>query len=222
LGWFLLLQVPTSVELYVVVDFYLNIPVGYYYTTLFGSTFRPFIRGQGTNYFRTRDHQITISVADIVFNPETNQLSANNITAFSDYNNTELDYYEIKEKPVYGEDIREARWKIFMKGDFSSSHTGDLLWDSINEWWYMDDYNVGGIYGLIDGEYYLSAMITTMNVNFSTSLWSLPSEYFIIDSGESSPLVYMLPVIFLVGLVVIPGIIIVILINIRRVKNRKM
>lgn len=193
-------------EFYIVVQFEVTgIPVGYYWESAYGEAyFVPECIGQDNEYwFKTRDHQITISAPTIIFDAEANLLSAYNITAYSDYNNTELDYYEIVTKAVWGQNVREASWRIFMKNGYSTSHSGDLLWDWANNYWYVENIDVGD---LKDGEFYISAKIINMNTNTTIAPYGLPSECFIIGSGEKQPSSYLISMMFVTGLV-IPGII---------------
>ncbi|NHJ49442.1 MAG: hypothetical protein FK733_16755 [Asgard group archaeon] len=194
---------PTDVECYVVVRFEINdIPVGYFSDTLWGTVFKPYIQKSDNNFFITRDHIITISIPQIEFDEENKVLSISEITAYADYNNTFLDYYEIIEKDVFGPDQREARWKIFMKGGISSSFTNDLLWDNINQWWYSDYVDVSN---LPDGKYFVAAKIVNMNTNFTASPWGPSSNIFTITGGPTPIYIFILPVIFLSGFVAIPG-----------------
>ncbi|MHA1308841.1 MAG: hypothetical protein ACTSQN_16310, partial [Candidatus Heimdallarchaeota archaeon] len=68
IGW---VFTPTSVEYYVIVRFLLIIPVGYYKEQFMGDPiFKPYAQQQGTSFFRTRDHQVTISRPNYEFDPE--------------------------------------------------------------------------------------------------------------------------------------------------------
>ncbi len=193
---------PTGVDLYVIARFNLTVPVGYYQESAVGGgepIFYPYVQQKGTKYFVTRDHNITITKPTISFDPETNRVNITNIRAWSDYNHTILDYYEIIEKPVDPgiEDIREARWKIFLFDGIPSVLTGLLLWDSDSECWYASNIDVSR---LPDNTYYVSAKIVNLNANFTTSPWGPASDTFTIE--RPLPVIYyILPEFFLAGFV---------------------
>jgi len=193
---------PFGVELYVIARFNLTIPVGYYQSSAVGGgepIFYPYVQQKGTKYFVTRDHQITITKPIIHYDPETNIVNISNIRAWSDYNNTELDYYEIIEKPVDPniEDIREARWKIFLFDGIPSALTGHLQWDNVSNFWYASNIDVSS---LPDNTYYVSAKIVNLNANFTTSPWGPASDLFTVE--RPLPIVYyILPEFFLAGFV---------------------
>ncbi|MHA1504897.1 MAG: hypothetical protein ACTSPT_06890, partial [Candidatus Heimdallarchaeota archaeon] len=91
--------------------------------------FKPYAQQQGIHYFRTRDHQVTISQPIIDFDIETFSIAISNITAVADYQDVVLDEYEVREKEVFGEDIRQARWKVFLWDGIASHLTGNLIWN---------------------------------------------------------------------------------------------
>jgi len=198
IGW---VFTPTSVEYYVVARFLLIIPVGYYKPQLLGDPiFKPYAQQQGTNYFRTRDHQVTISRPVIEFDSETLSLEVWNITAVTDYQNIFLDEYEVREKEIFGEDIRQARWKIFLWDGISTALTGNLTWNDANQYWFVANISLAD---LPANSYYISALITNMNVNFTVSPWGPASENFIIEGPETS-FYYMTIVYVLIGALGIP------------------
>jgi len=198
IGW---VFTPTSVEYYVVARFLLIIPVGYYKPQFLGDPiFKPYAQQQGTNYFRTRDHQVTISRPVIEFDSETLSLEVWNITAVTDYQNIFLDEYEVREKEIFGEDIRQARWKIFLWDGISTALTGNLAWNDANQYWFVANISLAD---LPANSYYISALITNMNVNFTVSPWGPASENFIIEGPETS-FYYMTIVYVLIGALGIP------------------
>ncbi|RLI72749.1 MAG: hypothetical protein DRP02_00525 [Candidatus Gerdarchaeota archaeon] len=193
---------PTGVDLYIIARFNLTIPVGYYQTSTVGGgepIFYPYVQQKGTKYFVTRDHNITITKPIITYDPENNIVNITNIRAWSDYNHTFLDYYEIIEKPVDPDivDIREARWKIFLFDGIPSALTGHLQWDNVSEFWYAANIDVSS---LPDNTYYVSAKIVNLNANFTTSPWGPASELFTVE--RPLPVIYyILPEFFLAGFV---------------------
>ncbi|MHA1435343.1 MAG: hypothetical protein ACTSO7_15990 [Candidatus Heimdallarchaeota archaeon] len=179
----------------------LIIPVGYYKPQLLGDPiFKPYAQQQGTNYFRTRDHQVTISRPVIEFDSETLSLEVWNITAVTDYQNIFLDEYEVREKEIFGEDIRQARWKIFLWDGISTALTGNLTWNDANQYWFVANISLAD---LPANSYYISALITNMNINFTVSPWGPASENFIIEGPETS-FYYMTIVYVLIGALGIP------------------
>jgi hypothetical protein len=198
--------------MYVVIRIRLIVPVGYWTTTILGGTepiFRPYLQLDSDYYFVTKDHDITISKPVVDYYEEYDPvdeitkkyISAYGITAMSDYNNTVLDYYEIIEKEVYGDDRRERRWKVFLYDGIQSRLTGELQWNYTDETWYVENLEVTF---LPDNKYYLSAKIVNMNTNFSTSPWGPQSELFEIKTPM--PIVYyILPEFFLAGFIVFFG-----------------
>ncbi|MFW9923961.1 MAG: hypothetical protein ACFFDW_11815 [Candidatus Thorarchaeota archaeon] len=192
----------TLQQYYVVVRFEISgLPVGFTRTTQYGTTFYPYAQKGDDYWFITRDHIITITKPRIVLDLENNFVNVYDITAFSDYNVTELDYYEIHGKTVYGQDRRSARWKIFLYDGIPSSITGDLIWDDESNYWYAEDIPVDS---LPDNTFYISAKITNMNVNATISPWGPASDTFVIK--RPIPIVYfILPEIFLAGFVVLFG-----------------
>ncbi|MHA1186739.1 MAG: hypothetical protein ACTSSK_07675 [Candidatus Heimdallarchaeota archaeon] len=111
-----------------------------------------------------------------------------NITAVTDYQNVVLDEYEVREKEVYGEDIRQARWKVFLWDGIASHLTGNLIWNEADQYWFADNISVDD---LPDNNYYISAKITNMNINFTVSPWG--------------PAYWILPEFFMAGFVVLFG-----------------
>ncbi|NHJ39571.1 MAG: hypothetical protein FK731_06010 [Asgard group archaeon] len=209
----------TNSEMYVVIRVRLIIPSGFWRTTILGGTepeFIPYLQLDSDYYFKTKDHQITISKPKVDYFEEYDPvdditkkyISAYNITAFSDYNDTELNYYEIVEKTVYGDDRRERRWKIFLWDGIQSRLTGDLQWNDtaipelgLTGTWYIERVEVTF---LPDNQYYLSAKIVNMNVNFTTSPWGPESDLF--EIKNPLPVIYyILPEFFLAGFVVFFG-----------------
>ncbi|MHA1761703.1 MAG: hypothetical protein ACTSXA_13905 [Candidatus Heimdallarchaeota archaeon] len=199
IGW---VFTPTSVEYYVVARFLLIIPVGFVRLGLFGTpVFKPYAQQQGTHYFRTRDHQVTISKPIIEFDLETFSIEIWNITAVTDYQNVVLDEYEVREKEVYGEDIRQARWKVFLWDGIASHLTGNLIWNEADQYWFADNISVDD---LPDNNYYISAKITNMNINFTVSPWGPASNLF--EITRPIPVIYwILPEFFMAGFVVLFG-----------------
>ncbi|MHA1556743.1 MAG: hypothetical protein ACTSPM_07385 [Candidatus Heimdallarchaeota archaeon] len=190
-------------QYYVVIQFVVNdIPVGYYKNSSYGAAeFVAACVAQDTYWFATRDHQITISIPEIVFDVETNTVDIYDITAFSDYQNTSLDYYELETKTVYGQDTRAYDWKVFLYDGIPSSVTDDLLWDFSEEYWYAEDIDVQS---LPDNDYYVSAKIVNMNVNATVTPWGPASALFIIS--RPIPVIYwILPEFFVAGFVVLFG-----------------
>ncbi len=187
------------VQFYVVVQFEVTgLPVGYEKS---GNFVAGCFAQDNDYWFATRDHQITISVPEVVFNQETNLFSVYNITAYSDYNNTMLGIYELANKTIHGQDIRSYTWKVFLHDGISSSITGKLNWSSEHNYWYVEDVDVSS---LPDNRYYLSAKLINMNVNVTTSPWGPPSNIFKIK--RPMPIIYwILPELFVVGFVVLFG-----------------
>jgi hypothetical protein len=200
-----LVYTPSEVDLYVIIRFTLVIPTGYLYEDNFGGwIFRPYAQKIDDYVFETSDHIATITIAsDPILDTAFMTVSLSEITAYVDYNNTVLDYYEIREKEVYGSDIREARWKIFSSEGIASQLTGDLQWDDFNDWWYINDIQVGN---LPDGVYKIGVKFTTMNIDFTSAAWEFSSE-FTIKTSETPIYIYLLPMAFLIGFIAIPAII---------------
>ena len=161
-----------------------GIPVGYYRDSSYGPLFVPYMEGLDDYYFKTRDHQITITQPMIFFDSVTNVLDIYSIYAFSDYHNTLLDFYEIVQKPVYGIDVREAIWQIFYETGESTSLMGDLDYEFLTEFWFKEDINVSSLY---NGNYYVKVKISNMNVNATIKQWSSPSLIFTIVNGAPLP-----------------------------------
>lgn len=199
IGW---VFTPTSVEYYVVVRFLLIIPVGNVKEQHLGPPiFKPYAQQQGDKFFRTRDHQVTISQPVIEYDPDTFTVKLWNITAVTDYQNVVLDEYEVREKEVFGEDIRQARWKVFLWDGIASALTGNLTWNDVDQYWFA--YNIS-LDTLPDNAYYLSAKITNMNINFTVSAWGPASELF--EIKRPLPVVYyILPEFFMAGFIVLFG-----------------
>ena len=203
---------------FVTVEFEIDgIPVGYYKNSSYGqSCFIPTCFAQDSTSFKTRPHYITITKPDIVFDSETNTLSAYNITAFSDYQNTVLDEYEMHIKQVFGNDVRKASWEIYTRDGMRTYNSGILQWDSITESWYMEDFIIEN---LPDGQYYVSAKFETMNTNASLSLPGSPSQLFTIDLGRFYMPSNWIPIVIVSCCVVV--LIIVIVATIKIVKKGK-
>ncbi len=193
-------------QYYVVVQFeVIGIPVGYYKNSSYGQAeFIAACIGQDNEYwFATRDHQITISVPEIIFDVEDYLVSVYNITAFSDYKNTLLDFYELEQKPIYefAQDVRAHDCKVFLYDGIKSSITEELQWDFALEYWFVEDIDVSA---LPDNDYYISAKIANMNVNATTSPWGPASIIFTIN--RPMPVIFwILPEFFVVGFVVLFG-----------------
>ena len=199
IGW---VFTPTSVEYYVIARFLLIIPVGFLKKQFLGPPiFKPYAQQQGTWFFKTRDHQVTISKPVIEFDPDTKTVKMWNITAWTDYHNVFLDEYEVREKEVFGEDIRQARWKVFLWDGIASALTGNLTWNAVDEYWFA--YNIS-LDSLPDNSYYISAKITNMNINFTVSPWGPQSDLFVIK--RPIPVIYyILPEFFMAGFIVLFG-----------------
>lgn len=191
-------------QYYIVVQFeVVGIPVGFYKNSSYGQAeFVASCIGQDNEYwFATRDHQITISLPHVIFDAEAFTISVYNITAYADYNNMALDYYELVQKSVYGEDIRKYTWKVFLYDGIASSVTDKLQWDFTEEYWFYEDIDVSS---LPDNDYYLSAKLVNMNVNATTSPWGPASNLFTVN--RPMPVIYwILPELFVIGFVVLFG-----------------
>ncbi|HUT82394.1 MAG TPA: hypothetical protein VMZ29_14430 [Candidatus Bathyarchaeia archaeon] len=195
---------PSGVGLYVIARFTLIIPVGYYRTSITGGglpIFRPYIQKAGTDFFRTRDHQVTISKPILEYNETYGNINIYNITAITDYGNVELDWEEIENKTVVGDDRREARWKVFLFDGIGSGLTGYLTWNFTGHFWYAENISV---LSLPDNTYYIAAKIVNMNINFTTSPWGPGSDTFVVK--RPMPVIYyILPEFFIAGFVVLFG-----------------
>ncbi len=202
-----LIFTPTAVDCYIVIQFILNVPVGYidYGTGAEPDVFYPYLRQIGTKVFDTRDHQITITKPTIDFDPEAKTVDISYIRAWSDYKNTTLNEYEIINKTVHGDDRREARWKVFLYDGITSALTGLLNWsdgegDEEGYWFAL---NIS-LATLPDNDYYISAKIVNMNTNLITSPWGPGSDMF--EIKRPIPIIYyILPEFFLAGFVVLFG-----------------
>jgi len=201
LGWVVTF---TGTILYVVIDFYLNVPVGSSLINWHNDVFfYPFARGESTNIFVTRPHLLTVSVPQIVYDSKKKILNAYNITAYDEYNNTRIDHYYIHEMPIDPniEDIREAHWRIFTKDLFPSYRIGDLLWDPVKEWWYVEGISLDG---LPDGEYCLRVrFITLVNDFYGYDFYSEPSALVKVTT-EPNGFIILTPAFFFVGFIVLP------------------
>ncbi|MHA1212208.1 MAG: hypothetical protein ACTSSH_07085 [Candidatus Heimdallarchaeota archaeon] len=195
---------PSGVELYVVARFNLTIPVGYWKVSSIGGgvpLWKPYVQQQGRNFFRTRDHIVTISVPQLTYDFDNGIVDIYSITAITDYGDVVLDYEEIVNKTVYGDDIREARWKVFLHDGIASGLTGMLDWNESGQFWYSEHINITS---LPDNFYYVSAKIVNMNTNFTTSQWGPASELF--EVVRPMPIIYyILPEFFVAGFVVLFG-----------------
>jgi len=159
---------------YVKVRFTLVVPVGY--ETISPITgmkvFYPFTQGFSIDYFQTRDHEIFISAPTLTYNEQTDEITASGITATQDYNNIELDYYQMYEKYVWGDDIRKTYLYIYPTyyddawdpnddpDEPKTLRVKDLSWNETSQSWYR-------VYpaNLISGYCYVYAGFRTMNVN---------------------------------------------------------
>ncbi|MFW9921952.1 MAG: hypothetical protein ACFFDW_01540 [Candidatus Thorarchaeota archaeon] len=159
----------------------LGIPVGYIKSTIYGDEFYAYLQKNNGYFFQTRDHIITHSVPEISFEENSNFLNFHNITARSDYNNTFLDDYEIIQKPIYGQERRQAIWLIFYPNNIATTVGGHLSWSEENQWWYKENVDIKF---LANGLYYIKAKISNMNVNITEQLWSAPSDTFMIIDGK--------------------------------------
>ncbi|MHA1630182.1 MAG: hypothetical protein ACTSWT_11520 [Candidatus Heimdallarchaeota archaeon] len=218
-----LVQTRHDAVLYVVVRFNLTIPVGYYKTSAIGGgepVFYPYVQQSGEQYFVTRSHQITITKPTIAFDPDRLLVNVTNIKAWSDYNNTELDYWEMVEKPIPPglEDSRSARWGIFLYDGIPTDLSGFLLWDEINRCWYANNIDVSS---LLENRYYITAKFKTLNTNETTNLWGPASEFFQIGIDKRLFQLYLIPVYLFTGAVILPGGIIGVLILTRARKKTK-
>jgi hypothetical protein len=198
-----------NTELYVIVQFELIIPTGHSFDTggPSGYQFVPFTQKIGGSVFRNKDHNITISEPRLVGPYEMETLngtrlfiSAYDIKAWTDHKDIALDYYQIYEKSVYGEDTREARWKIFLWDNITSHLSGDLLWSVANQTWYIEDIDVTNF---PDNWFKLGVRIVNMNVNASNIDYRY-SEWF--EMVRPMPIIYyILPEFFLAGFIVLFG-----------------
>ena len=193
----------TLQQYYVVVKMTITgLPVGYEKTSSIGQTeFVPYAQGSDDYWFVTRDHVITMTKPEIVFHPEDNTVDVYGIRGWADYGNTSLDYYELVDKEVYGQDIRSTQWKVFLFDGIQSRLTGELTWDYTEEYWYVEGIDLNS---LPDNDYYIAAKLVNMNLNATVSPWGPQSDLFTIS--RPIPIVYwILPEIFLAGFVVLFG-----------------
>ena len=191
-------------QFYIVVLFtVIGLPVGYWRESSYAGqqTFEPYAQGQDDYWFVTRDHVINTSQPLTVFDPETLTLDVYGIEAYTDYQNLTLDYWQLHDKPIYGNDIRAYRWKIFLYDGIPSDITGELEWDPLKRYRYKLDIDVSQ---LPDNDFYIAASMKNMNVNSSIDTYGEPSEYFTI-SRPIPVIYYILPELFLAGFVVLFG-----------------
>jgi len=86
--------------------------------------------------------------------------------------------------------------------DGIASHlTGNLIWNEADQYWFADNISVDD---LPDNNYYISAKITNMNINFTVSPWGPASNLF--EITRPIPVIYwILPEFFMAGFVVLFG-----------------
>ncbi|NHJ49659.1 MAG: hypothetical protein FK733_17850 [Asgard group archaeon] len=196
-----LVYTPSNIDLYVLVRFTLIIPVGYYrYYWNLEPDYIPFLQRNGNVTFKTRSHVIEQTKPLIEFNSENKTLNVYGIKGWSDYNHTELDYFEMVEKEVLGSDRRDVRCKVITEDGIFARISLELEWSEEYRYWYYNGINVSE---LPDGKYYVVAKMTTNNMNFTFSHYGPHSEYFIINNGHHKYL-YAIPSFFIIGLSIIP------------------
>jgi len=174
---------PPDYECVVAVRFNMTIlPVGEYVNTPFGYRYHPYVQKINTNYFITKSHDITISVPTIDFDEEWNILDLFDVTATQDYQNLDLDNYHMNVKSVFGDDRREAKWKIFNADGIETIISGLLIWDSNQNYWYYNNINLDL---LGQGIYYVRCKFTTMNTAFDID-YGPPSVNFTVNPSRTS------------------------------------
>jgi hypothetical protein len=167
-------------------------------------TYTPYVQSPKSSEFITRDHEIIMSQPDIVVDLEKNVISVYNITGYTDYQNIELDYYELYEKPIWNQLVRirsPARAKIFLYDNIASNIRVNLNWDPFTRTWYYENIDISS---LPDNTYYVRPRLINYNVNATRETYGPASETFTI----SRPLpiaYYILPEFFLIGFVVLFG-----------------
>ncbi|MEA2071156.1 MAG: hypothetical protein U9O98_07685 [Asgard group archaeon] len=185
-----------------------HIPTGEIRNTSSGTqVFEPYSIGKGKKTFITADHQINITKPVLEYDEQARRISFYNITAHTVFNDIEIDYYQIYEKPINPTvfDRRAAKWKIFLYSDIGvgipSNVRGELEWNISTETWYAEDIWVGS---LPDNQYVVRCQFETLNLNASTSPFGPPSEPF--EISRPLPIIYyILPEFFLAGFVVLFG-----------------
>jgi len=170
----------SRVEYVIVIRFNLtDLPSGFYKIP-YG--FIPYIQAV-SNPFVTRPHVITVSKPTLVFNEAAMTVNVYNITAYTDYHNIVLDYYQMKEKEIFGADIRTVNCHICPPHQtgwgFETALAGDLLWNATMQWWYLNDISVSE---LPAGEYWICAKFATEMVNYTEVELGPPSNTFTIEA----------------------------------------
>ena len=183
IGW---VFTPSSVEYVIVIRFNLtDLPSGFYKIP-YG--FIPYIQAV-SNPFVTRPHVITVSKPTLVFNEATMTVNVYNITAYTDYHNIILDYYQMIEKDIFGEDLRfsccylcpphsyEDPWAV---GGitYGIEYADRLLWNETMQWWYLNDISVSHLTG---GEYWICARFVNEVMNSTHWVLGPASNTFIIE-----------------------------------------
>ena len=173
--------------------------------------FLPFARVYSNNTFTIRNHLSFSSKPDIIFNAEKLTISAYNITAYVDYHNNAIDYYEIYERLyLYGGYNRFAKFRVLPDLDpndwINDPPFGDLSWNEEKESWYFEDRDISY---LQPGMYYVRCSFRTMNTNYTVGTVGSPSDIFVIVNPYARTIVLVSSVIILTSVIIAPIIILV-------------
>ncbi|NHJ32914.1 MAG: hypothetical protein FK732_08630 [Asgard group archaeon] len=190
IGW---VYTTASVECFIVIRFNLsNLPIGTERVTPYSIYYYNFAQQYGDSLFETRYHTLTSSKPSIHYSKNSNTLAASAITAMQDYQNLQLDYYQIHEKTVYGGDQRQAKWQLFLFDGAPTFYTGDLTWDNNTNTWFIEEFDVSSIGGY---EYYFRCRFKTMNSDPNTVYWGPVSDFVHIKMVFSSKNYYIMLII---------------------------
>lgn len=207
IGW---VFTPSNVEYVVVVRFNLtDLPSGFFKPP-YG--FIPYVQAVSATAFLTRPHVITVSKPSIVYDEQAKTISVFNVTAYTDHHNIVLDYYQMIEKDIFGEDTRIRIIYICPPHDTGWGEeiesAGPLLWNETMQWWYKNDIDVSHLHG---GEYWMCAKFANEVTNYTTAELGPPSEVFVIGGREVNSISF----IFAFTTILIATI------TLNRIKNKK-
>ncbi|MCG3253474.1 MAG: hypothetical protein KAX09_06470 [Candidatus Heimdallarchaeota archaeon] len=190
IGW---VYTGTIIDCFVVIKFNLsNLPVGTERETPYSIYYYNYARHHGDYLFKTRSHILTSTKPLIHYFEKSNTLGVTAITAEQDYQNISLDYHQIFEKDIFGNDQRQAKWQLFYFDGAETFYTGDLEWDNNTNTWFVEEFDVSPLGG---HEYYFRCRFRTMNSEPNTVFWGPISDLVQIKMGFSSNNFYIMLII---------------------------
>ena len=190
IGW---VYTSDFIDCIVVIKFNLsNLPIGTERETPYSIYYYNYARHYGDQLFKTRNHMLTSSKPLLHYFEKSNTLGASAITAIQDYQNIQLNYHQIYEKEVYGNDQRQAKWQLFYFDGTETFYSGDLEWDNNTNSWFIGEFDVSPLGG---HEYYFRCRFRTMNSELSTVFWGPISDSVQIRLGFSPNNFYIMLII---------------------------